>query len=506
MRHTFGFGIGVGLSLLSGCASIQRNGESDGFQRALTELRQKHKPTNRLIGTVPFEYVSFAPPPTFRAVGIPAPDFDDIEQRKTLGFVRASEQEICFVFFELLEWNDAGNLRKEDEPDFIAARRKRVESGEFYVEAFDSLVEVPSRAVLPPSGAQRLSVRTGEMGLDVKYTERKVIDLQGNARIRRDRSSQKQMTYELCGPTPPVTPSTRYFTVAQKFKEATINDIYSHFLYVFARQDEGEPSLDLRGGDGSPPPTSQPTGARPEPSQNSPTPSSATPEATTAKPAPKMRSSTFMSVPGSVFGAATKLRVTFLSPMKAAPGEKFWLTITRPSAGSTDYTTSRYLDPDATSVEIDLPGSAGDFELRLHGNYPTKTYNLIDRLKVRTTTGEPSSEPDPNFPDVSAAAMGPDKGAKSKMMALANVRINPLATFTVKFPKALKPKKSEKFWIAICTPGSPETEYLSYQYVEDPKSIDLPAPDLGGEYELRLHGNYPTKKTNVVDRLKFTVK
>jgi hypothetical protein len=78
----------------------------------------------------------------------------------------------------------------------------------------------------------------------------------------------------------------------------------------------------------------------------------------------------------------------------------------------------------------------------------------------------------------------------------------------VRFVSKLKAKKGEKFWIAVATPSSADADYINYQYIDDPtvKTIDLPAPESAGDYEVRLHGNYPTKKVNVVDRLKITVK
>ncbi|HEY1088170.1 MAG TPA: hypothetical protein VGE37_10765 [Archangium sp.] len=87
------------LSLLSGCAPLLRNAEPDGFQRSLAELRAKHTPADPKIGTVPVSLSLIDP--SYAAVGIPAPDLDDIEQRKVLGFKGLQgENEICFVLFE----------------------------------------------------------------------------------------------------------------------------------------------------------------------------------------------------------------------------------------------------------------------------------------------------------------------------------------------------------------------------------------------------------------------
>lgn len=491
------------LSLLSGCAPLLRNAEPDGFQRSLAELRAKHTPADPKIGTVPVSLSLIDP--SYAAVGIPAPDLDEVEQRKVLGFKGLQgESEICFVLFEKLEWNDYGNLRSEEEPKFIASRRARMERGEFYIEAFDSLVDVPTRAVLPASGAGRLTVRNAEMGLDVKYSKRRVYDASGNARTRTTRSTQQEMMYDLCGPVPAITERTRYVTVSQKFKEASVGDNYTHFLYVFALQDaDAEPSLDLRGAEGARPVTS----TRPPTSMQPTTPDTTAPTKTAepVKSAGKPRSSQMMSIERSIVSAGTAFTVTFLQAMKAAPGEKFWVTVVPASSDRNAYITYKYLAPDATSIELAAPAVGGDYEVRLHGNYPTKTYNLVDTLRFRATQGDPSKETEPE--NVALPAAQVDKGASSKMMSAPRAILDPKARFTVKFPKVLKPKKNERYWIAIAKPSAADADYESYQYIDAPgPSLELTAPEAPGEYEVRLHGNYPTKKVNVVDRFKFVVK
>ncbi|MEW5738036.1 MAG: transposase [Myxococcota bacterium] len=494
------------VALVSGCAAVQRNAEPDGFQRSLAELRAKHHPqTNPLIGAVPYDYglmVDGDGRRTLEATGVPAPDKDAIDQRKLLGFVYGTHEEFCFVLFEKLEWNDYGNLRREEEPEFIAARRKRIESGEFYLEAFDSLVDVPTRPVLPTSGASRLTVRDARMGTDAHHFQLRFYDGSGGMATQAMSSSDKEMMYDLCGPAPAVTPATRYFTVSHKYKEATLNEVYTHLLYVFARQDTGDPSLDLRGNDGSSPPSARPAATPVEPE-----PGAKTGKSTPTTMAGKPRSSSMMSVEHSLITKGTGFTLRFNKPMKAQPGEKFWVTIVFATAGDKEYTSYKYLEPDATSIDLAAPAVPGEYEVRLHGNYPTKTYNLIDRLKFKSTQGDPSAEPE--LEDAATVAPLPeDKGATSKMMSVAKARLDAKARFTLRFPKALKAKKNEKFWIAISSPSTADADYLTYEYIEvaGAKSIELSAPDAAGEYELRLHGNYPTKKVNVVDRLKITVK
>jgi len=222
------------------------------------------------------------------------------------------------------------------------------------------------------------------------------------------------------------------------------------------------------------------------------------------------RNSKMMSIPAAVLKTGTPLPVTFLEPMTAKPGEKFWITIVPATSDVAAYVGYQYLKPDAKEIKLSVPAVAADYEVRLHGNYPTQRTNLIDRLRFRATSKDPATEPDPGFPDDSAPAPTaapepPDPGAASKLMSLQKARLDAKATFTVTFPKLLKATEG-KYWVAIAAPGSADSAYLTYDWVETgKKTIELTAPETG-TYELRLHANYPRKKLNVIDRLSFTVR
>lgn len=89
-----------------------------------------------------------------------------------------------------------------------------------------------------------------------------------------------------------------------------------------------------------------------------------------------------MKVARAAVAAGTPVKVEFDGPMRVLPGEKYWITIVDEAAGDTAYTAYKYLDPDASSIELTAPAVAGRYEVRLHGNYPTKTYNLLLRAKL----------------------------------------------------------------------------------------------------------------------------
>jgi hypothetical protein len=78
-----------------------------------------------------------------------------------------------------------------------------------------------------------------------------------------------------------------------------------------------------------------------------------------------------------------KIVIEFSSPMTALPGERYWITVVELGAKPDAYTTYEYLAPDAESVTITAPAKPGLYDVRLHGNYPTKTTNLLQTIHIQ---------------------------------------------------------------------------------------------------------------------------
>lgn len=87
-----------------------------------------------------------------------------------------------------------------------------------------------------------------------------------------------------------------------------------------------------------------------------------------------------MTLARTSVGHRDKVKVKFSPRLQAKPGEKYWITIVEASAGTNAYKAYEYI-VDADAIELPSPSSAGDY-VRLHGNYPTKTYNLVARAKL----------------------------------------------------------------------------------------------------------------------------
>ncbi len=80
-----------------------------------------------------------------------------------------------------------------------------------------------------------------------------------------------------------------------------------------------------------------------------------------------------------------KLEVRFAAPMIAVAGEKFWITIVAKDAAEGSYASWFYLTQGQRTATMTAPTTAGDYEIRLHANYPTKPYNIVHRQALQVT-------------------------------------------------------------------------------------------------------------------------
>jgi len=77
---------------------------------------------------------------------------------------------------------------------------------------------------------------------------------------------------------------------------------------------------------------------------------------------------------------------------------------------------------------------------------------------------------------------------------------------TVVFPAPLVAKQGEQYWAAVVAVGKPDSEWGVWAYVpQNARKLTLKPPATPGSYEVRLHGNYPTRSYNVVHRVRIRV-
>jgi hypothetical protein len=69
--------------------------------------------------------------------------------------------------------------------------------------------------------------------------------------------------------------------------------------------------------------------------------------------------------------------------MRALPSEQFWVTVVERGTADSKWGKYAYVPPNARTMSLEVPSAPGDYEIRLHANYPTKTTNLVHRAALR---------------------------------------------------------------------------------------------------------------------------
>jgi hypothetical protein len=101
-----------------------------------------------------------------------------------------------------------------------------------------------------------------------------------------------------------------------------------------------------------------------------------------AKAAASPRNERFM-LATKVARVGDAVEITFPGPMKAADGERYWITLVKKDAADSAYGTYAYVTDGARSMQFEMPKHAGEYELRMHANYPRLSTNLVHRAPIR---------------------------------------------------------------------------------------------------------------------------
>ncbi|CAN5865881.1 hypothetical protein BH11MYX2_BH11MYX2_36220 [soil metagenome] len=187
--------------------------------------------------------------------------------------------------------------------------------------------------------------------------------------------------------------------------------------------------------------------------------------------------------------------VTFDHPVYSPKNARSWIAIAKVGSPDASYETWIYLEDRTQSAQLAAPTQPGDYELRMHDDYPQQTIHVVARLGFKVESGL-AEDPDP--PRAPSTA--------GEHFTLTAVKYEPGTEVFVTFPAPLVAKRGEKYWITIAHAGDADTSYGAWSYLPaDATKTTLQAPSASGSYEVRLHGNYPTKSTNVVSRVAFQV-
>jgi len=189
-------------------------------------------------------------------------------------------------------------------------------------------------------------------------------------------------------------------------------------------------------------------------------------------------------------GAAIQIR--FAHAISSTPDNRAWVAVVERGAPGSSYGTWKYVDDRASSAVLEAPRKDGAYEVRLHTDYPAKSYNVVHAEPFTVTT-------------VAITDPGETPRAEQRF-TVASKSVRSGARIDVRFAAPMHAASGERFWITIVARDTPDSTWGTYEYVpEGARGLKLEAPAAAGDYEVRLHANYPKQTTNVVHRATIRV-
>jgi hypothetical protein len=222
------------------------------------------------------------------------------------------------------------------------------------------------------------------------------------------------------------------------------------------------------------------------------------------------------AVPKFTLGATTyrageAVVMKFALPVPSAGNRRAWVTIVEANKPKDSYASWEYVTDNARSATMKAPTAPGQYEARVHTDYPTKQTNMRYSVRFEVKPAAGASEGTGSATTATSTSTPPAEIevtplAKQKFK-LKSTQLAPRETAVLLFPQAMHAEKGERFWVTVIRAGATDSEYGAYEYVADrATSAKLVMPSVAGDYQIRLHANYPTKATNVVHRVAVTVR
>lgn len=189
----------------------------------------------------------------------------------------------------------------------------------------------------------------------------------------------------------------------------------------------------------------------------------------------------------TTYKGGDKITLKFPAALQPAEGTQYWCCIVPVGTADSSFGSWTYVKAGATSAELTAPATSGDYEVRLHSDYPKKSYNVVHRIKVTVGGLSPTKPEDMKF-TLESESIPVDKQIK------------------VKFAAPMVPLQNESFWLALVEAGAPDDERgLWVGVAVGATEAVLPAATASGKHEVRLHANYPTKRNHIVHRVALDV-
>jgi hypothetical protein len=80
--------------------------------------------------------------------------------------------------------------------------------------------------------------------------------------------------------------------------------------------------------------------------------------------------------------AGDSVTLRFPAPLDAKSGEQYWAAIVAVGKPDSEWGVWSYVPQHARKLALKAPAAPGAYEVRLHANYPTRSYNVVHRVRI----------------------------------------------------------------------------------------------------------------------------
>ncbi len=236
-----------------------------------------------------------------------------------------------------------------------------------------------------------------------------------------------------------------------------------------------------------------------------PTATVATPLASDTAVAPTI------SLNARTYAPGAKVQISFAQPISSVEGNKAFVTIASAENPPSSFESRELLTDRAQRVTLIAPAERGDYEVRLFTNYPKDNFKIarVAGFTVASAEAAPAVVAANTAPVATPAlqvakpppppAVASDETPRAQQRFSAPSSAAAGSRLAVSFPVPLHAKKDEQFWVTVVKAGDGPGSWGRFEYLaQDAKGASIPLPTDAGDYEVRLHANFPTKRNNIV--------
>jgi hypothetical protein len=198
-------------------------------------------------------------------------------------------------------------------------------------------------------------------------------------------------------------------------------------------------------------------------------------------------------VRGRTFSPGGTIEVRFAAPIASSAPRRAWLTIVEANKPAEVSGSWDWVADGATRATLKAPTRPGVYEIRLHTDFPQQRSNVVHTVAITVAMAEAPVEPKAT-------------PAAQQRFTLASSTVAGGGRVELRFPAPMVAAKGERFWVTIVAHDAAASSWGDWAYVpQAARTLTLAVPDAPGDYEVRLHANYPTEMTNVVHRVRLRV-